>query len=162
MLLYGLGGYARLLGGVSLVSLFAGCAVLPGAEISIDGASHTKELEAVKVSIHPGRPVLLRAVDEKLLAAIQISNYLRPLTYILHSGRHVLWLSEPPAGVPFLPQRISCYVMRVHLVAGNGYVLELDRQVMLPVLRRVGVEEPEATGVVVDRPLVVERGCKWQ
>jgi hypothetical protein len=155
-------GASRLVVSLLLAGAFAGCAVLPSAEIRIDGATHAADLEAARISIHPGKPVLIRAVDERLLPSIQVSNYLRPITYVLPPGEHVLWLSEPPAGVPFLPQRVSCYVMRATLVANTAYVLELNKQIMLPTLRKVSLDELDSVGVVVDRPLLIERGCKWQ
>lgn len=154
--------YARLLSGLALAGGLAGCAVLPRSEIPVDGAPHAEDAEVARISIHPGKPVLLRAVDEKLLASIQISNYLRPLTYVLRPGTHVLWLSEPPAGIPFLPQRVNCHVMSVNLAPGTSYVLELDSRGSQPTLRRVDSVSPDSVGVVVDRPLLIERGCKWQ
>lgn len=120
------------------------------------------EPELSRVLVSAGHPVIVRGVDAKLLSTIQISNYLRPLTYHFRVGKHVLWLQEPPAGIPFIPQRVSCYTMQVELFVGVSYVLELNTELMLPVLRKANDESPVAVGVIVDQPLLVQRGCKWQ
>jgi hypothetical protein len=101
-------------------------------------------------------------VDEELLPSILVSNHLRSLTYVLHPGRHVLWLSELPYGIPFLPQHINCFVIQVTLAAGSGYDLRLDPKTKLPLLFRTGATEPEAMGEIVDRPFLLERGCQWR
>ncbi|WP_439606185.1 hypothetical protein [Hydrogenophaga sp.] len=139
-----------------------GCAGLSPSPVSLSGARLDEPFSAVRVSVDPAHPVLLRAVDEELLPSIQVSNHLRPLAYVLHPGAHVFWLSELPYGMPFLPQRINCFVMRVTLVAGAGYELRLDPRRKLPVLSRTGEAEPESVGQVVDRPLLLERGCQWR
>jgi len=112
--------------------------------------------------VDPGRPVLLRAVDEEFLPSIQVSNYLRQITYVLPPGRHVLWLSEVPAGIPFIPQHINCFTMLVTLVAGEIYDLELGSPEMVPTLRESESAEEVAVGVLVDRAFLMERGCRWQ
>jgi hypothetical protein len=145
-----------------LVIVLGGCAVLSPSPISLNGARLDEPSSVARVSIDPAQPVLLRAVDEELLPSIQVSNHLRPLAYVLPPGAHVFWLSELPYGMPILPQHINCFVMQVSLVAGAGYALRLDPGRKLPVLSRTGAAEPDAVGQVVDRPLLLERGCQWR
>ena len=96
-----------------------------------------------------------------MLPSIQVSNYLRSLTYALPSGRHTLWLSELPYGFPFILQRIDCYTMEVNLAPASHYTLRLDPKARLPLLLRSETLEIEAVGRVVDRPVLAERGCRW-
>lgn len=154
--------FAFWLGWLALVVSPAGCAVLRGTEIHIDGTLTKDSAEVARIAVHPGKPVLLRAVDEEFLASIQVSNYLRPITYVLTPGRHVLWLSEVPAGIPFIPQHINCFTMLVTLVAGKDYDLELGSPEKVPTLRRSDSAEEVAVGVLVDRAFLMERGCRWQ
>jgi hypothetical protein len=115
-----------------------------------------------RIAVDPARPVLVRGVDDVLLPGVHVSNHLRPLAYLLPAGAHVLWLSEVPYGIPFLPQHINCFVMLVDLAAGADYELRLDSRMGLPVLVRPGAESAEATGRFVDRPFLPERGCQWR
>jgi len=52
--------------------------------------------------------------------------------------------------------------MRTTLSAGADYELRLDTTLQKPVLRHSAGSEPEVEGDLVDEPLILERGCKWQ
>jgi len=108
------------------------------------------------------RPVLLRAVDEKVLPGVQVSSRLRSFTYVLHPGVHVLWVSNAPYGLPLIPQRLKCYVIRATLLPGLIYSLRFDVTRQVPILAHLTGAEPDIEGVLVDEPLAFERGCKWQ
>jgi len=130
--------------------------------VQVSGAQPDDTSNASTLRIDPAEPVLLRAVDGALLPSVQVSNHLRPLAYSLPAGTHILWLSELPYGFPFVPQYIDCFVMQVTLIPGSRYNLRLDPRLKLPVLSRGGTAEAEAVGKVVDRPLLIERGCQWR
>jgi hypothetical protein len=145
-----------------LAALVAGCAALSQSVVSVGGARAEDRASVARIAVDTERPVLLRAVDEKPLASVQVSSRLRSFTYVLLAGNHVLWLSDTPYGIPIVPQRLKCYVMQTMLSAGADYELRFDPALQKPVLRHVANREPSVEGILVDEPLVLERGCKWR
>jgi hypothetical protein len=145
-----------------VVASMVGCAAVLTAETVVDGVDRSDSTKQARISLDPTKPVLLHAVDGRFLGSLQVSNLLRPVTYALRPGHHVLWVSEVPAGIPFLPQHINCFVMKLTLDAGSSYHLEQDPRSKLPTIRREGTPHLEAVGVLVDRAFLLERGCKWQ
>ena len=119
-------------------------------------------VERLWVTVDTDRPVLLRAVDKQHLLGVQVSSSLRAFTYVLTPGEHVLWLSSAPYGLPFVPQRLKCFVLTVSLLAGSSYTLRSDDGNQAPILTNEAGGQPDVAGMLVDEPLVLERGCKWQ
>jgi hypothetical protein len=143
------------------VYMVCGCGALTHVRVPVGSADAVTPSTEVQLAVDPDRPVLLRAVDGQALAWIQISNRLRAITYVLPPGEHELWLSAAPYGLPFLPQRLRCYVLRASFAAGGIYKLALDPDRQAPLL--VGIDpELQVVGELVDEPLVLERGCKWR
>lgn len=147
---------------LTLAFLIAGCAALTQSVISVGGAGAGDGASLARIAIDPDRPVLLRAVDQKMLPGVQVSSRVRAFTYELPAGSHVLWVSSTPYGLPFIPQRLRCYVMQVTLSPGADYDLRFDRASQKPVLSHAASSEPAVEGVLVDEPLVTERACRWQ
>jgi hypothetical protein len=147
---------------LSLVVLFGGCAALSHSAISIDGANPDTTASISQVSINTERPILLRGVDEKLLPGVHVSSKLRSITYAIPPGSHVFWLSSAPYGLPLIPQYLRCYVMHVTLSAGSSYELRFDAKKDTPVLFHTETPEIEVHGQLVDKPLILERGCQWR
>jgi hypothetical protein len=143
-------------------ALVAGCAALSQSVISVGGANAEDRASVARIAVDTDRPVILRAVDEKFLPGVHVSSRLRSFTYALLPGNHVLWVSDTPAGIPFIPQRLKCYIMHITLSAGADYDLRFDTASQKPVLRHTAGSEPAVEGILVDEPLVIERGCKWQ
>jgi hypothetical protein len=105
---------------------------------------------------------LLRGVDGQLLPGVQVPSALRAVTYVLPPGAHVLWVSSAPAGIPFVPEQIRCFIIDAMFVPGSAYVLREDPKREVAILFRAGDEEPLATGRLVDNPLAMERKCRWR
>lgn len=139
-----------------------GCVALTRGVIAVDGADPADSATVARVDIDPDQPALLRAVDGKALPGVQVSNRVRAFSYVLHPGEQVLWLSDVPYGFPFVPQHLKCYVMHADLAAGTLYLLRLDDVTLHPVLIDTTQQRPVAEGVLVDQPLIYERGCRWQ
>jgi hypothetical protein len=146
---------------LALLAVTAGCAALSRSMIFVDGASPDNPDAVARVAVDTERPVVLRAVDEKALPDIRVSSRLRSVTYVLRPGTHVLWASSAPYGLPLVPQRLKCYVIRAGFVAGAVYTLRFDVHRQAPVLGSPTAPEPQVMGVLVDEPLISERGCKW-
>lgn len=140
-----------------LAGTLAGCAVLPDAVIAVGGATGDT---TARMAVDTRHPVLVHAVDGASLG-VQVSNALRPVTYQLAPGPHVLWVSSAPAGVPFLPQRIHCFVLEANFAPGWDYTLHFDTAAREPVLRSPRAPGAGVRGRLVDAPLVMERRCKW-
>lgn len=113
------------------------------------------------MAVDPYDSIILRAVDGQPLSGIQVSNWLRAVTYRLPAGTRELWLVDNPYGMPLLPSRLRCYVLTADLAGGERYTLALAAGGRGPVLadrdRTVRGE-----GVLVDTPWVMERGCRWR
>lgn len=142
--------------------LVAGCAALSQSVISVDGASLEHPDSTARITIDTEKPVLLRAVDGKPLPGSRVSSRLRSYAYVLRPGTHVLWVSSAPYGLPLVPQRIGCYVIDAEFPAGSSYSLRFDAVRQAPVLTHSAGAAPEVAGVLVDEPLVLERGCNWR
>jgi hypothetical protein len=142
--------------------LLSGCSALWHSIIPLDGTSLDDPASTSRLSIDSEHPALLRGLDEQLLPGVQVPNALRTLTYALRPGAHVLWASSVPYGHPLVPQYIRCYVINATFAPGLRYVLRDDPEHELAVLFRAGDAEPLAVGKLVDKPLVMERSCRWQ
>jgi hypothetical protein len=140
----------------------AGCAALSNAVIAIDSADPSDTAGVSMIMLDQRSPALLRAVDAKMIEGVHVPSALRSFTFVLRPGPHELWMSSVPAGLPWLPQRIDCYVVRAVLAAGSRYVLSIDKERDLAVLSGSELTGSPATGTVVDRPFVFERSCRWQ
>lgn len=147
---------------VALAVALAGCAALSPSPIPVDIAPFADSSTLSTVAVDPSEPVLVRGVDGRLLPGVHVSNWLRPLSYTLQPGNRVLWLSQLPHPIPFVPQSIDCHVLRATLTDGSSYVLRLDRTRGLPVLSSLDETEPEVVGALVDRAFLPERGCRWR
>lgn len=147
--------------GFVLSALVAGCTALTQAHVPVGGVDPENQATTARIAVTPNASVLLRAVDGQFLPAMQISSRVRAYTYVLPPGVHTLWLMAAPFGLPFIPQRLQCYVMQVSLSAGARYELDLDSAGEQPRLRHASGAEAEAVGRLVDAPLVLERGCQW-
>jgi hypothetical protein len=139
--------------------LACGCAALSSSVIPIDGASPDDSGAVARITL---ANALLRAVDEKLIPGVQVPSALRSYTYVLAPGRHSLWVSSVPHGLPWLPQRISCYVFDVVLAPGSSYVLDVDARTEVAILSGSEPSGSPAIGVLVDKPFVMERSCRWR
>lgn len=146
---------------LTLTLALHGCVALTRGIVPVDGADPA-DTGAVRLDIDTDHPVLLRAVDGKPLPGVQVSSRARAFSYVLHPGDRVLWLSDAPYGFPFLPQRLKCYVLRADLAAGARYLLRMDDAMRRPVLIDAMQQNTVAEGVLVDEPLIYERGCRWQ
>lgn len=146
---------------LTLTLALHGCVALTRGIVPVDGADPA-DTGAVRLDIDTDHPVLLRAVGGKPLPGVQVSSHARAFSYVLHPGDRVLWLSDVPYGFPFLPQRLKCYVLRADLAAGARYLLRMDDAMRRPVLIDAMQQNTVAEGVLVDEPLVYERGCRWQ
>ena len=151
----------RLVALSALTFVLHGCVALSRGIVPVDGAD-LADTGAVRLDIDTDHPVLLRAVDEKPLPGVQVSSRARAFSYVLHPGERVLWLSDVPYGFPFFPQRLKCYVMHANLAAGARYLLRMDGAPRRPVLIDAMQHDTVAEGVLVDEPLIYERGCRWQ
>lgn len=140
--------------------LCAGCGVLTEARIPAGAGDAAPDGGVAELAVDPDRPVLLRGVDRRLVSGIHVSNRLRAVVYLVPAGPRELWLSDVPFGLPLLPQRMHCYVMKTTLVAGTRYTLVQDSRMQAPVLDdpRGG---PRAVGTLVDAPSIMERSCRW-
>ena len=147
---------------VSVCALVLGCASLSASVISVDGADPADHAHIARIAVNADRPVLLRAVDGQHLSGVHVSSRVRSYTYALRPGSHVLWLSNVPYGIPFLPQHLKCFVMHATLSAGATYELRFDADTQKPVLKHSAADEPDIEGRLVDEPFIFERGCKWQ
>lgn len=146
---------------LTLTVALHGCVALTRGIVPVDGAD-LADTDAVRLDIDTEHPVLLRAVDEKPLPGVQVSSRARAFSYVLHPGERVLWLSDVPYGFPFLPQHLKCYLMHADLAASGRYLLRMDGAPRRPVLIDAMQHDTVAEGVLVDEPLIYERGCRWQ
>lgn len=147
---------------LAVLLLLGGCAMFSNQVINVDGAHDVNDASASFISISTDQPAILRAVDEKMLPGIDVPNAFRSLAYVLEPGTRVLWLSSVPAGIPLVPQRIACYVLKATMIAGARYTLYIDPKTELAGLMREGGTEPPIMGQLVDNPFVFQRNCRWK
>lgn len=142
--------------------VLGGCAPLSHSIVSLDG-SDTGNLAAVALlSTDSDHPLLLRGVDGQPLGTVRVPNAFRSWSFVLAPGKHLLWVSSVPYGHPLLPQFIRCYAMDVSLEPGSHHVLQYEPTHEEALLRRQGGTQAVATGRLVDKPLMLERNCRWQ
>jgi len=147
-----------LLASVLLVS----CAPITHSIISLDGSS-TEDLASVSIlAIDSGHPLLLRGIDGQVLTTVHIPSVFCDWSFVVSPGIHLLWVSTIPYGHPLIPQFVRCYAIKVSLDPGVRYVLRYEPTLEQALLLRYGSDQPEATGRLVDKPLIFERNCLWQ
>jgi hypothetical protein len=138
-----------------------GCAALSQSIVSLDG-SDTRNLASVSIlTADPERPLLLRGIDRHLISPVRVPSAFRNWLFVVSPGKHVLWVTSVPYGNPLFPQFIRCYVFDVSLDPGSRYILRYDSAQEQTLLLRQGEATPEATGLLVDKPLMLERNCRW-
>ena len=107
-------------------AILCGCAPLTHSLISLDG-SDTESLSAVSVlSLDSQYPLILRGLDGTLLPQVRVSSAFRTWSFVLSPGRHLLWASSVPYGLPLIPQFLRCYAIDVWLEPGSLYILRHD------------------------------------
>jgi hypothetical protein len=151
-------GAARL----SLALLLGGCAAMSHSIISVEGASAEDHSAVAVVALDTRAPALLRGVDSSLLPGVQVPSTFRSYCYVLPPGEHILWASSVPYGNPLIPQHIRCYVLSASLSAGASYVLSDDQETEAVILSGTGASLSRVVGQLVDRPLMLERSCRWK
>jgi hypothetical protein len=140
--------------------LLAGCAPLSRSVVSLDGAPTDEPARVARLVIDERDPLLLKGLDGRELP-VRVPSALFDWIFVVAPGRHVLWLTDVPAGHPLLPQFLRCYVMDATLQAGQTYVLRHDLAGEQAQLRRANTGVLEATGRLVDKPFVVVPECRW-
>jgi hypothetical protein len=147
---------------LAVAALLGGCASLTHDTLGVAGAAADADPATVsRITLSGAQPVILRGVDGKLLGSVNIPNSVRAYTYVLPPGRRELWVSTVPYANAVMPQHIGCYAMRVSLEPGGDYLLRFDPDRVAPVLGPSGSSQMLATGELLDRPLIVERACRW-
>jgi hypothetical protein len=146
----------------AIAVLLGACASLTHDRIGVAGAAADADPATVAhIRLGAEQPVILRGVDGKLLGSVHIPNSVRAYTYVLPPGPRELWVSTVPYANAVMPQHLGCYALRVTLAAGGDYLLRFDPQRVAPVLGPGDASQPLATGALLDRPLIVERACRW-
>lgn len=151
--------FAAHLAAAVLAGTAAGCAVLPEAVIAIGDASAHAADRVARITVDTRHPAVVHAVDGTPVG-VQVAMALRPVHYLLPPGVHTLWVSSAPAGLPWLPQRIHCYVLEATFGAG-AYALRFDEGAHAPVLTGPEGVGAAVQGRLVDAPWVMERRCRW-
>jgi hypothetical protein len=127
----------------------------------LDG-SPTETLAAVALlHIDFRSPLLLRGVDGNLLQGVRVPSAFRTWSYVVSPGPHLLWVTNVPFGHPLLPQFIRCFAIEVSLDAGAQYSLRYNPSREEALVLREETKEPIASGRLVDKPLMLERSCRW-
>ena len=145
-----------------VLAVLNGCAPLSHSIISLDG-SGTENLSTVSLlTIDYEHPLLLRGIDEKPVGIVRVPSAFRNWSFVVSPGKHLLWVSSMPYGHPLVPQFIRCFAIDVSLDPGSHYILRYDPTQELALLLRPDSTQPEATGRLVDKPLMLERNCRWQ
>lgn len=141
--------------------MLAGCAPLSSSIVSLDGADARDPSAVATIGIDGWRPLIVRGVDGRLVRGLCLESALRSCTFVAAPGRHTLWVTSTPAGIPLIVQSIRCYAIEVVLAAGSRYTLRDDPERATAVVLVQGSTEPVAVGRLVDQPLVIGRGCRW-
>lgn len=142
-----------------------GCAPLSHATISLDGSDPLDPASVAMIEVietNPDRGVVIQGVDHRLVTIPRTATILRTWSFALAPGSHVLFLSSVPAGLPWLPQSIECFIAEARVDSGVTYVLRMEGTPRAPVLARKDTAEIIATGRLVDRAPVMLRRCRWQ
>jgi hypothetical protein len=140
--------------------VLAGCAPMTHSMISLDESGSGDLSTASILTIDFDSPVVLRGVDNRLLP-VRVPSAFRDWSFVISPGKHLLWVSSVPYPHPLFPQRIRCFVLDVSLDPGIRYILRYDLGNELALIFRQGGTQPEATGRLVDKPLVFDQECKW-
>lgn len=139
-----------------------GCAPLTHSHITLDGPATDAPSAAATLSLDPDNPLILRGLDGAPIRPLRVPSALRTWTFFVKPGRHLLWASSVPWGLPLWPQSMRCYAIDVQLEAGTEYVLRHDADRRNALVVRRGATVPEATGRLVDEPWIMERSCRWE
>lgn len=139
-----------------------GCAPLTHSHITLDGSATDAPSAAATLSLDPDNPLILRGLDGAPIRPLRVPSALRTWTFFVKPGRHLLWASSVPWGLPLWPQSMRCYAIDVQLEAGTEYVLRHDADRRHALVVRRGATVPEATGRLVDEPWIMERSCRWE
>jgi hypothetical protein len=147
---------------IQVVLFLTGCAHTPMSLISLD-ESKTSDLSSVSVIMEDqNRPALLKGLDGRLIPSVRIPDpFFGNYAYVMNAGTHVFWLKGLPYPHPLIPQRLSCYKMRVELEQGKRYLLKEEPHEKRAVIISVATGAIESTGKLVDEPWVFIRDCKW-
>ena len=155
-------GVARFIFPLLALGVLGACAPLSYSIVSLDG-SGTDNLSIVsRLRADVEHPLLVRGIDGHPVATVRVPSALRNWTFVVAPGKHLLWVSSAPYGHPLLPQFIRCYAIDVSLDPGAQYILRYDHANEQALLLRHGGTQAEATGRLVDKPLMLERNCRWQ
>lgn len=149
---------------VAAVTLASGCAPLSHGIVSLGGAdiANPSAVAWIEADLDLDRTVVIQGVDRNLETMPRVASVLRAWTFAIAPGPHLLWLSSAPAGIPWLPQSIECYVAEVRVEAGGHYLLRLEGDPPVPVLARKDTAQIVATGRLVDRAPVMLRRCRFE
>lgn len=143
-------------------SALAGCAPFWNSIVALDGAGAHDPSSVATIGIDARHPLILRGIDGRRVPGTCVQSALRSCTFLAAPGRHTLWASSVPAGIPLIVQSIRCYAIEVVLAPGSRYTLREDPGRDLAVALGPGSTEPLAIGRLVDKPLVIERNCRWR
>lgn len=147
---------------VALVAAaISGCAPLSHSRISLDGSATDAPSAVATLELDPDHPLILRGLDATPIRPLRVPSALRTWSFSVKPGRHLLWASSVPYGLPLLPQSMRCYAIDVQLEAGAQYVLRHDADRRHALVVRRGAAAPEAIGRLVDEPSIMERSCRW-
>ena len=147
---------------VALVAAaISGCAPLSHSRISLDGSATDAPSAVATLELDPDHPLILRGLDATPIRPLRVPSALRTWSFSVKPGRHLLWASSVPYGLPLLPQSMRCYAIDVQLEAGAEYVLRHDADRRHALVVRRGAAAPEAIGRLVDEPSIMERSCRW-
>lgn len=144
------------------LAVLGACAPLSLSVISLDGSGTDNLSIVARLSADAGHPLILRGIDGHPIATVRVPSALRNWSFVVAPGKHLLWVSSVPYGHPLFPQFIRCYAIDASLDAGAQYILRFDPADEQALLLRHGSTQAEATGRLVDKPLMLERNCRWQ
>ena len=139
----------------------SGCAPLSHSLVSLDGSATGAPSAVATLTLDPDNPLILRGLDGAPIRPVRVPSALRTWSFVVKPGKHLLWASSVPYGLPLLPQSMRCYAIDVRLEAGTEYVLRHDADRRHALVVRRGAAAPEATGRLVDEPSIMERSCRW-
>lgn len=128
--------------------------------VSLDGSDPRDLARLAVLRPSDAHPLVLRGLDGAPLDTLR-SLRIRTPTYVVAPGTHTFRAVGAPYPHPLLPQRLRCYVIEVRLEAGQRYVIGEDPEREQAFVAEVASGRRVATGVVVDKPFVFQRDCRW-
>lgn len=146
-----------------LVSIaLSSCAPLSHKVISLNGTGTENPVNSPIIDVDLTHPLLLVGLDGNQLSSVEFQSQFRTYSFIISPGKHVLWLSNVPYGLPLIPQRLRCYSMDVILEPSSKYILKEAPMEKIALLLPQSGGVPVASGRLIDNPLVFERRCRWR